>query len=224
MLLVIVAATGGIGRHLLEQAVAAGHDVTAVVRNPKKLSAQAGQARIVAADLAAADPAVLESAVAAADAVLSGLGPRSTSETGIASQGTRAIVGAMQATGVRRLVVVSAAPIGTVPSPARPKPPKHDPGDGFFMRHMFSHIARTAFRKHYADLALMEDIVRDSGLDWTIVRPPRLTERPLTGSYRVAYGRNLRGGWSVSRADVAQLMLRVLQQPETIKQAIGIAS
>jgi putative NADH-flavin reductase len=224
MLLVIVAATGGIGRHLLEQAVAAGHDVTAVVRNPKKLSAQAGLARIAAADLAAADPAVLESAVAAADAVLSGLGPRSTSETGIASQGTRAIVGAMQATGVRRLVVVSAAPIGTVPSPARPKPPKHDPGDGFFMRHLFSHIARTAFRKHYADLALMEDVVRDSGLDWTIVRPPRLTERPLTGSYRVAYGRNLRGGWSVSRADVAQLMLRVLQHPETIKQAIGIAS
>jgi putative NADH-flavin reductase len=221
MKLTIVAATGGIGRHLLEQAVAADHDVTAVVRNPMGLSRDV---RTVVADLVAADPAALESAVAGADAVLSGLGPRSTSETGIASQGTRAIVQAMQATGVRRVVVVSAAPIGTVPSPARPKPPRHDPGDGFLMRHLFSHVAKTLFRKHYADLALMEDLLRGSGLDWTVLRPPRLTDKPLTGSYRVAYGQNVRGGWSVSRADVAHLMLGVLEQPETIKQAIGIAT
>jgi putative NADH-flavin reductase len=70
----------------------------------------------------------------------------------------------------------------------------------------------------------MEDILRDSGLDWTVVRPPRLTDKPLTGSYRTAYGQNLRGGFLVSRADVAQLMLRVLEQPQTIKQAIGIAN
>jgi uncharacterized protein YbjT (DUF2867 family) len=175
MKLTIFAATGGIGRQALDQALAAGHDVTAVVRNPRGLP---GDVRIVTADLAAADPAVLESAVAGADAVLSGLGPRSNAEAGIASHGTSAIVQAMQATGVRRIVVVSAAPIGTVPSPGRPKPPKHDPGDGFLMRHLFSHVARTAFREHYADLALMEDIVRDSGLDWTVVRPPRLTDNP----------------------------------------------
>jgi putative NADH-flavin reductase len=221
MKLTIVAATGGIGRHLLDQAVAAGQDVTAVVRNPQGLSREVP---VVTADLAAADPAVLEAAVAGADAVLSGLGPRSTSETGIASRGTRAIIQAMQATGGRRIVVVSAAPVGTVPSPGRPKPPRHDPGDGFFMRHLFSRLAKAAFREHYADLALMEDLVRDSGLDWTIVRPPRLTDKPPTSTYRVAYGRNLRGGWSVSRADVAHLMLRVLEQPETVKQAIGIAN
>jgi putative NADH-flavin reductase len=222
MRLTIFAATGGIGRQALEQAVAAGHDVTAVVRNPNKLAGEA--VRVVTADLAAADPAALDSAVAGADAVLSGLGPRSTSETGIASRGTRAIVGAMQATGVRRIVVVSAAPIGTVPSPGRPNPPSHDPGDGFFMRHLFSHVAKTLFREHYADLALMEDLLRDSGLDWTVVRPPRLTDKPLTGTYRAAYGQNLRRGFFVSRADVAQLMLRVLEQPDTIKQAIGIAN
>jgi hypothetical protein len=56
------------------------------------------------------------------------------------------------------------------------------------------------------------------------VRPPRLTGKPLTGTYRTAYGQNLRRGFFVSRADVAQLMLRVLEQPETIKQAIGIAN
>ena len=70
----------------------------------------------------------------------------------------------------------------------------------------------------------MEDILRDSGLDWTVVRPPRLTDKPLTGSYRTAYGQNLRGGWLIPRADVAHYMLRVLDQPDTIKQAIGIAT
>lgn len=221
MKLTIFAATGGIGRQLLEQAVAAGHDVTAVVRNPNKLSRDV---HVVTADLAASDPAALESAVEAADAVLSGLGPRSASEAGVASRGTRAIVRAMQATHVRRIVVVSAAPIGTVPSPGRPKPPKHDPGDGFLMRNLLSPLTKAALRKPYADLALMEDSLRDSGLDWTIVRPPRLTDKPLTGTYRTAYGQNLRGGAFISRADVAQLMLRVLGQPQTIKQTIGIAN
>jgi putative NADH-flavin reductase len=222
MKVTIFAATGGIGRHVLEQAVAAGHDVTAVVRNPKKLSG--GAVRVVTADLAAADPAALESAVQGADAVLSGLGPRSKSEAGIASQGTRAIVAAMQATGVRRIVVVSAAPISTVPSPGRPTPPRHDPGDGFLMRHLLAPLTKAALRQPYADLALMEDVLRDSGLDWTVVRPPRLTEGPLTGAYRTAYGQNLRRGILVSRADVAQLMLGVLERPETIEQAIGIAN
>ena len=222
MKLTIFAATGGIGHHILEQAVAAGHDVTAVARNPKSL---AGQVRIVTADLTAADPAVLASAVDGSDAVLSGLGPRNPrSEAGITSRGTRAIVAAMNATEVRRIVVVSAAPIGTVPSPGRPKPPKHDPGDGFFMRHLGSRFAGAMFRAHYADLALMEDILHDSDLDWTISRPPRLTDKPLTGVYRTAYGQNLRGGSHVSRADVAHHMLQVLDQPETIKQAIGIAN
>jgi putative NADH-flavin reductase len=221
MKLTIFAATGGIGRQVLEQAVAAGHDVTAVVRNPKKLTREV---RIVTADLAAADPATLESAVGGADAVLSGLGPHSKSEAGIASQGTRAIVQAMQATDVRRIVVVSASPIGTVPSPGRPKPPRHDPGDRFFMRNLFSPLTKAALRKPYADLALMEDILRGSGLDWTVVRPPRLTDKPLTGTYRTAYGQNLRRGILISRADVAHLMLRVLEQPGTIYQIIGIAN
>jgi uncharacterized protein YbjT (DUF2867 family) len=224
MKLTIFAATGGIGRHMLEQAGAAGHDVTAVVRNPAKLSGEAGDVRLVTADLAAADPAALESAVKGADAVLSGLGPRSMSEAGITSQGTRAIVEAMKATDVRRIVVVSAAPVSTIPSSARPNPPKHDPGEGFVMRHLLTPMIKIVLRKHYADLARMEDILRDSGLDWTAVRPPRLTDKPLTGTYRTAYGQNIRRGIVVPRADVAHLMLHVLEQPATIGQAIGVAS
>jgi putative NADH-flavin reductase len=70
----------------------------------------------------------------------------------------------------------------------------------------------------------MEDILRESGLDWTIVRPPQLTDKQPTGAYRTAVDRNVRGGFSVSRADVAQLMLGVLNEPETIHHVIGIAN
>lgn len=129
----------------------------------------------------------------------------------------------MEATGVRRIVVVSAAPIGTVKSPGRPNPPRHDPGDGFFMRNLGAPLIKVVLRERYADLALMEDLLLDSGLDWTIVRPPRLSNAALTGSYRTAYGQNLRRGLIVSRADVAHFMLRALEQPETIRQVIGIA-
>ena len=83
MKLTVFAATGGIGRHLLDQAVAAGHDVTAVARNPRNLSRQA---RVITTDLTAPDPAVLESAIDGTDAVLSGLGPHPHSDAGIASR------------------------------------------------------------------------------------------------------------------------------------------
>ena len=92
------------------------------------------------------------------------------------------------------------------------------------MRHLLSPLITAALRGLYTDLALMEDILADSGLDWTVVRPPRLTNKAGTGVYRTAYGRNLRRGLTVSRADVAHLMLAVLGQPETIGKAIGIAN
>ena len=165
MKLTIIAATGGVGRQLLTQALDAGHDLTVVVRNPAKLP-----------------PSV------------------------------------MAGTSVR---VVSAAGIT---SPGRPDPPRHDPGDGFFMRYLGMAFAETMYGKVYDDLARMEDVLRGSGLDWTVLRPPYLTSKPLTGRYRTADGRNVRGGFSVPRADVAHCMLRVLEEPETIGTTIGIAS
>jgi uncharacterized protein YbjT (DUF2867 family) len=219
--LTIVAATGGVGRELLRQAVAAGHDVTAVVRNPARLPGT--PARVVTTDLAAPDPALLRDAVAGSDAVLSGLGARTGAETGVASRGTRAVVEAMHASGVRRIVVVSAASVGTVPSPGRPHPPRHNPGDGPFIRYVATPLAKAAFGRHYADLALMEDVLRDSGLDWTVSRPPRLLSVGLRRRYRTAVGRNVRGGAVISRAHVAEHMLAVLGRPETFGRDIGIA-
>jgi len=144
-------------------------------------------------------------------------------DAGVAAHGTRAIVRAMQATGVRRILVVSAAPISTVPSPGRPNPPRRDPGEGFIMRNLLTPFISVVLRQRYADLALMEDLLRDSELDWTVVRPPRLTNGPLTGTYRMAFGQNLRRGALISRADVAHAMLAALEQPATIRQAIGMA-
>jgi uncharacterized protein YbjT (DUF2867 family) len=217
----IVAATGGIGRHLVTQALAAGHQVTAVVRNP---AAVTGDVRTVKVDLSAPDPVALADAMAGADAVLSGLGARGRADYGVAERGTRAIVAAMKETGVRRLIVVSAAPIGTVPSPDRPRPPRHDPGDGFFMRTLMAPIVKRVLRAHYADLARMEDVIRDSGLDWTVARPPQLNDKPLSASYRTAYGRNPRRGLNISRADVAHYMLHACGQHDAIGQTVGIAS
>jgi len=223
MKITIFAATGGIGRQALDQAIAAGHDVTVVVRNPRNLAAT--PARVVTADLADADPAALSSAVNGADAVLSCLGSvsKADAEAGIARRGTLAITAAMRAAGVRRIVVVSAAPVGTVPSPARPAPPRYDPGDGFLMRHLLNPIVKVAFRASYADVAQMEDVLRASDLDWTVVRPPRLTDKPLTGTYRMAYDQNVRRGLSISRADVAHVMLRVLAEPQTIRRTVSLA-
>src|SRR5690242_20504146 len=134
MKLTIFAATGGIGRQLLEQAVAAGHDVTAAARNPQNLSPV--PARAVAADLASVDAAALQTAVAGADAVLPALGARTRADAGVAARGTKAIAEAMSAVGGRGIIVVSAAPIGTIPSPGRPHPPRHDPGDSFIIRYL----------------------------------------------------------------------------------------
>lgn len=222
MKITVFGATGGIGRHLVDQAVAAGHEVTAVVRRPERLADR--PVRVVGADLAADDPTALRTAVAGADAVLSGLGPRSAADFGIAARGTAKIVEAMTGTGVRRIVVVSAAPVGVVPSPGRPHPPARDPGDGPLMRFLMGPAIRRVLRRHYADLALMEEMLRDGDLDWTAVRPPRLTDKPVTGGYRTAYGRNIRGGLTVSRADVAHLMLHLLDRPESIGQTVGVAN
>jgi putative NADH-flavin reductase len=221
----IVGATGGVGRHLLEQSVAAGHDVTAVVRRAGLLSVDVPT---VVCDLAHADPAELASAVAGADGVLSALGRRSTADAGIATRGTTAIVEAMHRADTRRLVVISATPVGTVASAGRPNPPRRDPGDGLLIGTLLMPLAKAAFGANYADLAQMEDVVRDSGLDWTIVRPPRLTDSPLTdspltGRYRLAYEQNLRRGLTVSRSDLAHFMLLSLNLPDAVRRTVRIA-
>ena len=221
MRITIIAATGGIGRHLLDQCLTRGHEVTAVVRTPSKLTRDAHA--VVRIDLAQPDPAALARAVDGADAVLSAFGPSSRADHGITAKGTRAVIEAMQRVGTRRVVVVSSALVLTTPSPGRPHPPGHDPAEGLVMRVLGAPIARHVLGRHFADLAAMEDDLRDANLDWTAVRPPRLTNQPPTGGYRTVVEHNPHHFRPVGRADVADCMLRALGDPSTIKQAVGVS-
>ena len=206
----IFGATGGTGRQLVEQALSAGHEVTAVVRDPAKLPLCHERLRTLHADVF--DPAALAPALAGSDAVLSALGPRPGDAADICSAGTRGILTAMRASGARRLVAISAAPVAV-----------NDPGDRLLYRLTFRPLIRTLFKRAYADLALMEQEMRQSGLDWTIMRPPRLTDKPRGGRFRTALNRNVTGGLFIARADLATAMLRILDDATTIKATVGIA-
>ncbi|GAB3273493.1 NAD(P)-dependent oxidoreductase [Kineosporia babensis] len=222
MRLTIFGATGGTGQQVVEQAVDAGHEVTVVVRNPDRLTRNV---RVVRADLDTVEAGTLEGAVRDSDAVLSCLGPRSKAEAaaGVVAKGTDMIIRAMKETNTRRLIVISAVPVGSTPSPARPEPGNNDPGDSFMMRRIMTPIIKVFFGTIYEDLAVMEDEVRASGLDWTIVRPPRLLDRKLTGQYRTNAQHNIPGGRAISRADLAHFMVQSATRQDDIQQIVRVA-
>jgi uncharacterized protein YbjT (DUF2867 family) len=212
MKITVFGATGGIGGHVVRQALDAGHKVTAVVRDPARFDVS-HPALEVATVPGLTDPEVLRPVLEASDAAISGVGPRGRKDGPIASSTTRGILRAMEASGVRRFVAVSAVPVGPVPK-----------GESFVNRRILLPFISAFARDVYVDLAEMEDEIRRSTTEWTIVRPPKLVNKPLSGKYRTIVGGNVPRGYTISRADVAHLMLRVLEQPETIKQVIGIAN
>ena len=212
MKMTVFGATGGIGGHVVRQALDAGHEVTAVVRDPARFDVS-HPALEVATVPGLTYPEVLRPVLEASDAAISGVGPRGRKDGPVASSTTRGILRAMEASGVRRFVAVSAVPVGPVPK-----------GESFVNRRILLPFISAFARDVYVDLAEMEDEIRRSTTEWTIVRPPKLVNKPLTGRYRTIVGGNVPRGYTISRADVAHLMLRVLEQPETIKQTIGIAN
>ncbi|MFF1700109.1 NAD(P)-dependent oxidoreductase [Streptomyces sp. NPDC058257] len=212
MKLTVFGATGGVGGEIVRQALAAGHEVTAVVRDPSRLSATGttGESlEVFRADLT--DPEALRAAVAGRDAVLSGLGARKRADAGITAQLTRSVVRAMEAEGVRRLVVVSAAPVGP---PAERRP---------VVDRIVGSLVSTILKPVYDDLRTMEADLAASATDWTSVRPPRLQDKPVTGGYRKVVGGTPVSGRFIGRADVAHAMLAALDDLSTVKQGVGVA-
>jgi putative NADH-flavin reductase len=211
MKLTVFGATGGVGKELVRQALAAGHQVTAVVRDPARLPVTGERLEVFRADLT--DPEALRAAVAGRDAVLSGLGARGLKDagTGVAERLTRTVLAAMETEGVRRLVVVSAAPVG---------PPAE--GAGVADRAV-NGVISVALKAVYTDLRAMEADIARSATDWTVVRPPRLTNKPVTGVYRAVVGGFPAKGRFLSRADVAHAMLASLDDPAVVKQGVGAA-
>jgi len=209
MKLTVFGATGGIGREVVRQALDAGHEVTAVVRDPARLSVTGDRLAVFRDDLT--DPEAVRPAVAGRDVVLSGLGARSRKEAGVAARLTRTVLGALEAEGVRRLLVVSAAPVG---------PPPEE--DGLFDRTTRG-IVSALLKDVYADLRAMEAELAGSTTDWTAVRPPRLQNKPVTGAYRTVVGGFPTKGRFIGRADVAHAMLAMAGDPGTVKQGVGVA-
>lgn len=222
MKLVVLGATGGVGRHLVASAVSRGHEVIVVTRDKARLPDD-WACTVAEIDLSHPQPRSVRSAVSGADAVLSALGARGAADHGILAAGAKQVLAAMQETGVRRYLGISAAPVATTPSPARPHPPRHDPGDDLLTRSLMMPIVKRVFAATYADSALMEDEVRASGMDWTIVRPPRLTNKHSTGHYRTAIDQNVHRGRSIGRADLANFMLDTIDDKRSFGHSIGIA-
>ncbi|MET8842335.1 NAD(P)H-binding protein [Streptomyces rubiginosohelvolus] len=210
MEITVFGATGGVGQEITGQALEAGHEVTVVVRDPDRLPEALDRAALRGA-VRLDDEAAVRAAVAGRDAVLSGLGARGRKANGVAERLTGRIVSAMAAEGTRRLLAVSAVPVG-------PKPV----GDPLTDRLSLT-LVRAVFGDLYADLARMEAVLAGSATDWTAVRPPRLTDGPRTGVYRKAVGGTPRSSRTISRADVAHAMLALIDDPAAVKQGVGIA-
>ncbi|MEU7803369.1 SDR family oxidoreductase [Micromonospora arborensis] len=208
MRITVFGATGGTGQQVLHQALSAGHHVTAVVRDVARLK-QSDHPRLepVVADVM--DPEAIGAALTRQDAVVSVLGPRDRSDASVCADGARAIIAAMRGAGTRRLIVVTAS--GHIV----------DAGDGPITRAVVKPLLRRYLRAGFADFTRTEEAVRDSGLDWTIMRPPRLTDgkhRP----YRTAIDRNVRGGITIARTDLAHAILAALDAPTTVGHTIAL--
>jgi putative NADH-flavin reductase len=211
MQITVFGASGRIGEEVVRQALEAGHKVVAVVRDASRFK-MSHPALKVAAVRGLSDPVPLRPALEGSDAVISGVGPRGPKDGPVATNATRGILQAMQASGVKRLVAVSAVPVGPVPE-----------GDSFLNRRVILPLVSTLFRDLYGDLAQMEDDIRHSTTEWTVVRPPKLVSKALTGIYRTCIGANVPRGYAISRANVAHAMLAALDNPVTLKQAVGVA-
>lgn len=193
MKIVIFGATGKTGIEIVKQALEQGHEVTAFIRDASKMSVENDRLQLINGDVLDL-PAVMQ-AVKGQDAVICSLGSNSLGKTTIRSAGTANIIKAMQENDVKRLFVVSAMGIGESWSTLSTS-----------NKIFFNTILRNTRKDHEKQEAL----VKESGLEWTIVRPSGLTDTPTTGTYDV--GENIMAKSSrIARADVAHFILQELE-------------
>ncbi|MEM0964427.1 MAG: NAD(P)H-binding protein [Bacteroidota bacterium] len=210
MRLAVFGATGRTGRPLLRHALAAGHPIVASARTPAKLDDLRSDAlTVIQGDVT--DPAHVSEVVHGADAVLLTLGPTKGAPEDLMRQAAANVIDAMTHHGVQRVVTETGAGV------ADPK----DPGGlgPAFMRGVMKVVARRLLDDSEGHV----EAFRRSGLDWTAVRAPRLTEGPETGSVRTGYF-SMGPGHSVSRADVAAVMLRLATSDAFVGEAPHVTS
>ena len=210
MRVLVAGATGRTGRLLATGALERGHEVTALIRAPEKLGDLAGRLHVVTGDVL--DGGRVSDAVDGQEAVLVALGvAMRKGDPAVNALGTLNVIRSMQRYRVRRLVVLSAGGVRQ----------GHDPN----LPWAFDRLIKPLFLKHaFADLRRMETSVRQSELDWTIVRASGgLVDGPPRGGYRVEPGYSIPGGRRIARADVAEFMLDQLVLRGDIAHAVAIA-
>lgn len=209
MRIAVFGANGPTGRHLIGQVLAAGHEVVAVTRRPGSLPSRPGLA-VAVAD--ATDPAAVDTAVSGTDAVLSALGARFSKESITTySASATAITGAMARHGVKRLLAVSSSVAD----------PYWRPTGAYFFNHVLDPLVnRRLGRTLHEDMRRMEAVIRETDLDWTLVRPSGLFEHPVTTDYHTA--ENSADGVFTARVDLAASMLRELEEQRYVRTAMGV--
>jgi putative NADH-flavin reductase len=208
MRILVLGATGGTGREVVEQALGHGHQVVAFVRDPASLDS--GDPNLTFAIGDVTDPAAVQAAVGGCDAVVSALGPRGEHPVHVYSDGIANTIRAMTARGVSRLVVVSAAGVGS------------GDGRGLPLRTRAMKVL-PAMRETHDDMERMEGDIMLSDLRWTIVRPVSLVDGPLTGVYRAVPGTAVPKGARISRADLAALLLKCAEGDLYVRTAVAVA-
>jgi putative NADH-flavin reductase len=206
MKLVVFGPTGGIGAQVVEQALVAGHTVTAVARRPSAIALRYEHLEVVKGDVL--EPQTICGAIAGKDAIVSAIGVHDRAPTTVYSEGVANILQAMQSAHVRRLICISASGL--------------DPGP-LWQRLIAKPILWAVFKEMYSDLVRMESVVEPSPIDWTILRPPSLTNGPRTGRYQVALNKHLRRILFISRADIADFIISHLSEPATYCARVEIA-
>jgi putative NADH-flavin reductase len=208
MKIVVLGATGGIGMEVIRQAITRGHSLTAVARSPERLREFASRIDVARANLL--DCGELKSAIAGHDAVLSAFGPRTPirkDDAHLLRDFAKGLTCAMAQARVSRVVMVSVAFLfkNAILPPA-------------YL------LGKLLFPQVVADSAAMEQVFEKSGLDWTMVRPPQLTDGPSTGRYRMAEGRLPHFGFKISRADVADFMIQAAERRLSMRKVVGVCN
>ena len=205
MRVTVYGSTGPTGLLIVEKLLARGHEVVAFARTPSKITMEHPSLQIHQGDVY--DPASVAEALQGSDAAVSSVGaPYSFKPVSVYSTAARHIVDGMRTHGLRRLVCITSG--GTHPG--------RDPVNPFF----FERILKPLFHRLYDDMRAMEEIVMPTDLDWTILRPPRLLDKEETGKVRVipdTYA--VRGGATVSRADLASVLVDELIDPSLVRKA-----
>ncbi|MEU0154753.1 NAD(P)-dependent oxidoreductase [Micromonospora fulviviridis] len=211
MKIAVVGASGRTGRLVVERALARGYGVTAVARQPQQSSWRDQRLTTMAVDVL--DRGRVVGALSGVDAVISTLGIGTSREPTVTySEGTGNLLYAMGLRGIKRIVVVSASPVG----------PRQD--QAAFDRYVVMPILERFFGATYQDMRRMENLLTESGTDWTSLRPPRLLEKPPVGAYRISSGRPLPKARTLTYADLATSLIDALDRDDLRRRAAYVAN